>query len=207
MLLFVRSCLCLSVSCGELVVEMSSWGGLKLKHHWKTQQLYVHACTIHVQSYTNKAHIINFVLYLIIGANGKQSGVHLVLSRWPAQKQGEEDLWRVSDCPSPTSLSLSLSLSLPYFPLLSRISPLSLSLLLVFTCLQTLLSLRLNRFHATLYQCPETAPEREEMTVAVANRINDLQSVLRTTEDHSLTQLQEIGQEIDTWQTKVRLNM
>ena len=59
------------------------------------------------------------------------------------------------------------------------------------------------RFHATLYQCPETAPEREEMTVAVANRINDLQSVLRTTEDHSLTQLQEIGQEINTWQTKV----
>ena len=63
------------------------------------------------------------------------------------------------------------------------------------------------RFHATLYQCPETAPEREEMTVAVANRINDLQSVLRTTEDHSLTQLQEIGQEIDTWQTKVCVNL
>ena len=41
------------------------------------------------------------------------------------------------------------------------------------------------------------------MTVAVANRINDLQSVLRTTEDHSLTQLQEIGQEVDTWKTKV----
>ena len=62
------------------------------------------------------------------------------------------------------------------------------------------------RFHATLYQCPETAPEREEMTVAVANRINDLQSVLRTTEDHSITQLQEVGQEIYTWQTKVCLN-
>ena len=59
------------------------------------------------------------------------------------------------------------------------------------------------RFHATLYQCPETASERDEMTVAVANRINDLQSVLRTTDDHSLTQLQEIGQEIDTWHTKV----
>ena len=41
------------------------------------------------------------------------------------------------------------------------------------------------------------------MTIAVANRINDLQSVLKTTEDHSLTQLQEIGQEINTWQTKV----
>ena len=43
--------------------------------------------------------------------------------------------------------------------------------------------------------------------MAVANRINDLQSVLRTTEDHSLTQLQEIGQEIDTWQTKVRVSL
>lgn len=59
------------------------------------------------------------------------------------------------------------------------------------------------RFHATLYQCPETANEREEMSVAVSNRINDLNSVLRTTEDHSVTQLQEIAQELDTWKTKV----
>jgi len=41
------------------------------------------------------------------------------------------------------------------------------------------------------------------MTVAVANRIHDLQSVLKTTEDHSITQLAEIAQEIDVWQTKV----
>jgi len=41
------------------------------------------------------------------------------------------------------------------------------------------------------------------MTVAVANRIHDLQSVLKTTEDHSITQLAEIAQEIDIWQTKV----
>ena len=59
------------------------------------------------------------------------------------------------------------------------------------------------RFHATLYQCPETANEREEMSVAVNNRINDLNSVLRTTEDHSVIQLQEIAQELDTWKTKV----
>ena len=76
-------------------------------------------------------------------------------------------------------------------------------LILLTTVLLLKMMLHFFRFHATLYQCPETAPEREEMTVAVANRINDLQSVLRTTEDHSLTQLQEIGQEIDTWQTKV----
>ena len=59
------------------------------------------------------------------------------------------------------------------------------------------------RFHATLYQCPETANERAEMSVAVSNRIDDLTSVLRTTEDHSITQLQDIGQELDIWKTKV----
>ena len=56
------------------------------------------------------------------------------------------------------------------------------------------------RFHATLYQCPETA---NEMSVAVSNRIDDLTSVLRMTEDHSITQLQDIGQELDIWKTKV----
>ena len=61
------------------------------------------------------------------------------------------------------------------------------------------------RFHATLYQCPETANEREEMNIAVQNRINDLRSVLQTTEDHSITQLQDIGKELDTWKTKVTL--
>ena len=42
------------------------------------------------------------------------------------------------------------------------------------------------------------------MMAAVNNRIHDLQSVLRTTEDHSVTQLTEVAQEIDVWQTKVR---
>lgn len=41
------------------------------------------------------------------------------------------------------------------------------------------------------------------MSAAVANRILDLNSVLRTTEDHSLTQLEEIAQEIGIWQQKV----
>ena len=59
------------------------------------------------------------------------------------------------------------------------------------------------RFHATLYQCPETANERTEMSVAVSNRINDLLTVLRTTEEHSVIQLQEIALELDTWKTKV----
>jgi V-type H+-transporting ATPase subunit a len=59
-------------------------------------------------------------------------------------------------------------------------------------------------FHATLYQCPETANERAEMSVAVSNRISDLTTVLRTTEDHSVTQLQEIALTLDTWKTKVK---
>ncbi len=60
------------------------------------------------------------------------------------------------------------------------------------------------RFRATLYQCPETAAERTQMVVQVQARISDLQSVLHTTEEHSVTQLTEIAQELDTWQTKVR---
>ena len=59
------------------------------------------------------------------------------------------------------------------------------------------------RFRATLYQCPETSGEREQMTVAVSNRIRDLESVLHTTEEHSMTQLHEVAMEIDSWGTKV----
>ncbi len=54
-----------------------------------------------------------------------------------------------------------------------------------------------------LYQCPETADERAQMVGQVAARISDLQSVLQTTEEHSITQLTEIAQDLDTWQTKV----
>lgn len=59
------------------------------------------------------------------------------------------------------------------------------------------------RFQATLYQCPETSGEREQMTVAVSNRIRDLESVLHTTEEHSFTQLQEVAVDIESWETKV----
>lgn len=59
------------------------------------------------------------------------------------------------------------------------------------------------RFRATLYQCPETSGEREQMTVAVSNRIRDLESVLHTTEEHSFTQLQEVAVDIESWETKV----
>jgi V-type H+-transporting ATPase subunit a len=58
-------------------------------------------------------------------------------------------------------------------------------------------------FRATLYQCPETPDERREMETAVSNRIVDLENVLQTTQDHSVTQLEEIGQQLDMWQQKV----
>ena len=58
-------------------------------------------------------------------------------------------------------------------------------------------------FRATLYQCPETASERQEMTGAVEQRILELLSVLQTTEQHSVTQFAEIAIQLDTWQSKV----
>lgn len=57
-------------------------------------------------------------------------------------------------------------------------------------------------FRATLYQCPETAKERHEMTRAVARRISDLESVLQTTEQHSLTQLTTVAKDLDKWETQ-----
>ncbi len=60
-------------------------------------------------------------------------------------------------------------------------------------------------FRATLYQCPETAQGRREMTSAVAQRISDLQSVLDTTEEHSLSQLTEVARDLKKWETQVNL--
>ena len=78
-------------------------------------------------------------------------------------------------------------------------------MILVFCCVKQTIGLDFPSlsFRATLYQCPETAAERQEMSVAVSNRISDLQSVLQTTLDHSNSQLQEIAKEIDIWQQKV----
>ena len=62
-------------------------------------------------------------------------------------------------------------------------------------------------FHATLYQCPETAAERDKMNVAVAQRIEDLQSVLQTSKEHCTSQLKEIAEDLDMWQMKVRISI
>ena len=59
-------------------------------------------------------------------------------------------------------------------------------------------------FRATLYQCPEKAAERKEMTRAVGQRIVDLESVLETTEQHSVNLLSEVAKDLEKWETKVR---
>ena len=53
------------------------------------------------------------------------------------------------------------------------------------------------------YNTGETAAERQEMTRAMANRIDDLESMLNTTEAHSMTQLSEVGKDLDIWEMKV----
>ena len=58
-------------------------------------------------------------------------------------------------------------------------------------------------FRATLYQCPDTTSERQKMMIAVGQRIQDLRSVLDTTEEHSMIQLSEIGSDLHIWETKV----
>lgn len=58
-------------------------------------------------------------------------------------------------------------------------------------------------FRATLYECPPTAAKRREMSMAVSGRINDLTTVLQQTKDHSVTQLEEIAGQIETWKQKV----
>ncbi len=60
-------------------------------------------------------------------------------------------------------------------------------------------------FRATLYQCPETAEERQKMSMAVSQRMEDLTSVLDTTEEHYRSQMSAIGKDMDVWQTKVGL--
>lgn len=59
-------------------------------------------------------------------------------------------------------------------------------------------------FRATLYQCPDSVVERNEMVANVETRINDLETVLEQTREHSRMQLQEIAEDIDTWNTKIK---
>jgi len=59
-------------------------------------------------------------------------------------------------------------------------------------------------FRATLYPCPETAPERREMSLGVMTRIEDLNTVLSQTQDHRHRVLVAAAKNIKVWFIKVR---
>ncbi|XP_035222627.1 V-type proton ATPase 116 kDa subunit a1-like, partial [Stegodyphus dumicola] len=58
-------------------------------------------------------------------------------------------------------------------------------------------------FHATLYPCPETYEERENMLIGVKTRIEDLSQVLNQTQDHRHRLLVNAAKSIYVWLIKV----
>ncbi|KAL4240590.1 hypothetical protein ACF0H5_001382 [Mactra antiquata] len=59
-------------------------------------------------------------------------------------------------------------------------------------------------FRATLYPCPESAQERQEMLNGVSTRLDDLSIVLRQTKDHRHRILVNAQKEIHNWIIKVK---
>ncbi|XP_052263356.1 V-type proton ATPase 116 kDa subunit a 1-like isoform X2 [Dreissena polymorpha] len=59
-------------------------------------------------------------------------------------------------------------------------------------------------FRATLYPCPETAQERQEMLKGVNTRLEDLTIVLKQTKDHRHRVLVSAQKEIHNWIIKVK---
>ncbi|ESO04672.1 hypothetical protein HELRODRAFT_187007 [Helobdella robusta] len=54
-------------------------------------------------------------------------------------------------------------------------------------------------FHATIYPCPETRLERRNMALGVMSRLEDLNIVLKQTQDHQLSVLRDASRDIQTW--------
>jgi V-type H+-transporting ATPase subunit a len=59
-------------------------------------------------------------------------------------------------------------------------------------------------FRANIYPCPENPVERQELTMGVMTRLEDLNVVLRQTQDHRQRLLFETSRTLRTWQIKVR---
>jgi V-type H+-transporting ATPase subunit a len=59
------------------------------------------------------------------------------------------------------------------------------------------------RFHATLFPCPETPPERREMITGVVSRIEDLNTVLNQTIEHRRLILIAAAKNIRSWFVKI----
>ena len=60
-----------------------------------------------------------------------------------------------------------------------------------------------SRFRATLYACPDTAPERQQVRLQVAARIEEVEDVLKNTTAVKDVSLRKIAQSVEEWQQKV----
>ena len=61
-----------------------------------------------------------------------------------------------------------------------------------------------SRFRATLYACPESASERQQVRLQVGARIAEVESVLQNTKTVKEVSLGKIAQSVEAWQQKVR---
>ncbi|XP_075971868.1 V-type proton ATPase 116 kDa subunit a1-like [Anticarsia gemmatalis] len=61
-----------------------------------------------------------------------------------------------------------------------------------------------NGFKATLYPCPATYKDQQDMLAGVESRIKDLEMVLEQTEQHRRLVLANIARDISTWMVAVR---
>lgn len=59
-------------------------------------------------------------------------------------------------------------------------------------------------FHASLYPCPHSHAEREEMVKGVRTRLEDLNLVLNQTQDHRQRVLHNVAKELPNWSVMVR---
>ncbi|XP_076636897.1 V-type ATPase subunit a family protein Vha100-2 [Colletes latitarsis] len=59
-------------------------------------------------------------------------------------------------------------------------------------------------FHASLYPCPHSHTEREEMVKGVRTRLEDLNLVLNQTQDHRQRVLHNVAKELPNWSIMVR---
>ncbi|XP_076171994.1 V-type ATPase subunit a family protein Vha100-2 [Ptiloglossa arizonensis] len=59
-------------------------------------------------------------------------------------------------------------------------------------------------FHATLYPCPHSHSERDEMVKGVRTRLEDLNMVLNQTQKHRQSVLQDVAKKLPNWTIMVR---
>lgn len=59
-------------------------------------------------------------------------------------------------------------------------------------------------FHASMYPCPSTLVERQEMLSGVRTRLEDLNLVLNQTQDHRQRVLRSVAKELQNWSVMVR---